>query len=74
MARSAGIFFADQTGIRSRKEASTEEEGEGQPGEPKDLDREEAERLLQLASDQEKKTQEKIRLGEKTRQRPEKDW
>lgn len=52
----------------------SDEEGEGQPGEPKDFDREEAERLLQLASDQEKKTQEKIRLGEQTRQRPEKDW
>jgi len=47
---------------------------EGEPGEPVDVDREEAERLLKLASDQEKKTQEKVRLGEQTRQKPEKDW
>jgi len=56
------------------KEEPSDEESEGQPNEPKDFDREEAERLLQLASDQEKKTQEKIRLGEQNRQRPEKDW
>jgi len=56
------------------EEPPTEEEAVGEPGQPKDLDREEAERLLQLASDQEKKTQEKIRLGEQKRQRPEKDW
>ena len=55
-------------------EDPSEEEGEGEPGEPVDVDREEAERLLKLASDQEKKTQEKVRLGEQTRQKPEKDW
>lgn len=56
------------------EEESDKEEGEGQPSEPVDVDREEAERLLKLASDQEKKTQEKVRLGEQTRKKPEKDW
>ena len=64
-------------------EAPAPGEEEGQPEEPspagapepaRDVAREEAERLLELARDLERETQEKLKLGERTRARPEKDW
>ena len=49
-------------------------EPSGAAGEPGDLAREEAERLLEVARDLERATQERIRRGEASRKKPEKDW
>ena len=44
-------------------------------GDPEeDLDREEAERLLELARERERRTQEKVKLGERQPRKLEKDW
>ena len=59
----------------SEDSASEQESGNSQ-ARPSDqqLDREEAERLLELAREQERQTQERLRLGEAEERKPEKDW
>ena len=62
----------------TQNERDAEEEQQqtdGAAAEPaEDVDRAEAERLLNLAGDLERETQERLKLGERTRARPEKDW
>lgn len=59
----------------SEGEGEDSAQSEGSVPEPgEDVEREEAERLLNLARELERETQEKLKLGERTRTRPEKDW
>lgn len=52
-----------------------QQQADGAAAEPtEDVERAEAERLLNLARDLERETQERLKLGERTRARPEKDW
>lgn len=64
----------DSKGQPSEEDESNEDENGGQPAEEVDVDREEAERLLQLAREQERKTQEKLKLDSSQPNRPAKDW
>ncbi len=65
-----------EDGEQDASEEGEQEEQAPAPGEPTDeeLDRQEAERLLNYARDQERKTQEKLKLDEGSTQRPLKDW
>lgn len=66
----------EQPRPRPEGEDRGEQEGEGgdDPQSATDVEREEAERLLNLARELERETQERLKLGERTRSRPEKDW
>lgn len=63
----------EQESSQSTDDQAPDEEAEAatQPGE---LTKDEAERLLNIAADQERRTHEKMRVGEQSRNKPLKDW